>query len=631
MTTPLVVEQTQVAQYIIEQDNEYSLDTDKSVFITNTTIANVAYSSKKTDNQIGGNIKITFEIPQNHALDSNVIVNFPRLRFALTSANTGAGLPVTPPATFENWLTLFDNFKNISFKPFNILNCLNSGIQVSFNGTKITETSDLDIILNELIKYFDKNESEIFNSYNVGQPDTHQIFYNPTDKKYVLGMNGKPTIWNNKDNDSPFADDSFNDVTTSSRRPLFIFPNSTTASENLGFVVENIQMPIPLSVFSSVVGKHGLYGIKTVELSFTLNNNGYNCLSIRPGTSATTINFEDNPGALLITQEGSEKISVQYKTYAAPATVLQEISENKNVVPNYFRPFNEFKCVQSHTVELPSASIPTNNTFGMTPGSVKDFRSNQIVLNSIPEKIYMVIRKIRRDKASTSQAEISMTPSVSCRVSNLNVTFGGASTFIPTSEEISKLSARNGCTIDYLKTLYTHGQVICLNTSNDFSTGIHSAINNKGHFILEINCNLQSLTCPEAIAIPIPSVQEFYQISIFTQNTKILSFDNGEFSTKEFFMGAQDVEFAMNNVAKITKYKRSNRNVVRGGSLPAIFAKIGRTAIKNAPEAIKLANKIYRDFQGAGVSSNNRTNTTGGTKKRIKSLGGGNLERVENI
>jgi hypothetical protein len=49
---------------------------------------------------------------------------------------------------------------------------------------------------------------------------------------------------------------------------------------NLGLIVENIQIPVPLSIFSSIIGKDGPDGIRENQISFNLNQNGYSCLSI---------------------------------------------------------------------------------------------------------------------------------------------------------------------------------------------------------------------------------------------------------------------------------------------------------------------------------------------------------------
>src|SRR5690606_38195907 len=154
--------------------------------------------------------------------------------------------------------------------------------------------------------------------------------------------------------------------------------------------------------------------------------------------------------------------------YTAPVNVLSEIRDNNNVCPNYIRSFTDFKTVYSSDIELVT---PVGVDYAITKGAAKSFDSNQIVLSNIPEKIYLVINKIKRSNVSATAAEPALCPSVSCRVSNLNVTINGSVINVVNASDISAMSARNGCTIDYLKQLYTHGQVVCFNLSNDVSVG----------------------------------------------------------------------------------------------------------------------------------------------------------------
>ncbi len=346
-------------------------------------------------------------------------------------------------------------------------------------------------------------------------------------------------------------------------------------------------------------------GVQTMEFVFNLDPNIQRVWSHAGGNPF--ISVFNTPSVSIGQSIGIPTLYFNYITHA------QLMQVPKAVCYPYYE-------VQRYITSQPSADAA---------GASNQIVSNQIILKSIPNRVYVYVRRRNADRTC-------FTSDTFAEITNLNVTFNNSSGLMTSAQppDLYRLSVDNGCQISWpqwhlnkkssagtsLQYAYGNvasglnggyvGSVICLDFAKDICVGDLECPGIAGQYSLQININYTNPNLTNSVqydAYIVPILEGSFTL---TGNSSV---------TQIGIVSKSDIEKAQQN--PMVDYEAA-RGIYGGGSFFGDLLSKVKSVLPSLPQAAKSAAKIGCKFLGDGVTGGNMYveggTPTGGKRRKNK-------------
>lgn len=606
--------------YLIEQDPSISFNSvEQKTYILEPTLmdvnsTNLVAASKELTN-------IHFNAVISGILDPTVTIRFPELEFCVNHTSIGGAADgILPIATFAQLMSVFNNFDSIAFAQMPLMHLIANTIQIRLNGENIGSNTQPAKIIDYLIKYSETNKNDLFPGYDLGYPDlmeTHDSWNRLSGGVYAPYISEKGPIAPASlyDSRTPFLSSLNTAVTNSTNaRKMTVGIGQASTAGKCYFKVYDLAIFLPLSVFSTnIIGSKSLYGINSLEVDFSFDLNAVDkafAFLATPNVTATTIR-----GVNITSMGLTAPVPpvLQYTQRSVNPVLHNDTKQSDGFTKPYEMTFKDIQQYSTVTKTIPSLVA---DAFEYVPINIPILQ-----LSSLPEKLLICGRKISSQKKA-GVLKYGFASKVGCYVTQLIVKIAGMNSMIITGEQITLMNARNGIgsKVGYFDQKYTHGNsYICIDLLRDLGVnGSVELLNTQTSLSLEIVMSVSSLNKDSAV------YNEDYEFTSYGVTTKILSQFQGNFKTQSIVsvLPNSPLSAYIRNADGSTKHRRYNPLIYGGRSggigigFGDILSGIGRVAMNNGPQALKLIQDSIKSFKGGRQYST--SGVIGGNSKQGK-------------
>ncbi len=258
--------------------------------------------------------------------------------------------------------------------------------------------------------------------------------------------------------------------------PYRIISNGATSAVVEVFVVEQLFLP-PFDF-----GHHyhpGLIGINQINFQFNIN----------PDAISGNLWAHSSAGSTL------SQVQVTILGSNNPAQVLQAYESQPTLFMNFVTPYSTDLPPLITYPYYEIIRFPTD-TGSVAAGAVQTgFPSNNIQLNSVPNRIYFVVKRRNVDKTYLTTDTYAFIRKLSINYKNRNSILGSASPY-----DLYNISVHNGVKLTWPEYSQFVGSIVCVNPNVDFGEEDMSVSNGLLENIqLQVNVDFQNINLSQAI------------------------------------------------------------------------------------------------------------------------------------
>jgi hypothetical protein len=384
---------------------------------------------------------LTYQLGERLFLDRGV---FLEVDVPVVLTKQGATVFPTIPSAAD-YHTLSNGFRDIAFRQFGILSCLDQ-LSVQFNNNPVTTLTNIQRYLEMTPEY--GNGVQINKHFPCSQPDRF-ISY---DGYSSVGANAIETLDEDGEKihmyipavseENVFTGGYSNNY--NSRKPVFKFVSATTNTLSLQV---KTWMFIPFSFFATSDAETSLYGINTLTVQPSFVNDFVKRLFVTRGAAWGSVDFD-------MVNQTKHKITMRLKTYLAP-DYIQKAMIDRNGLPKPYR------LGHNRIYPLPPKTLSTVAALSKNNEAISD----QVTVGSIPKHVYVGIHPVIAPGAMTVANFKGRINSIQCTIGNETTVIG------PSSLLLYNLCKGNGLEKDYESAMFTNGFVVKLDVSKDLSVG----------------------------------------------------------------------------------------------------------------------------------------------------------------
>lgn len=578
-TTSALIQSTEIVEnFVIDPNSLYNPTSNESITKLETLPIAVNY---KTLSSIGDQYRMSFIESMNPTtyLDTGITLTarIP-IKFTLKT-------PHSAVITSANYLDAINDFENICFRQYGLINAINN-CSLQLNNTTINTVENLSTAFNMVAQYY--SDDELNERFSCSLPDKYYNYnlYNAptTEKTYkTLDDDGNEISFPRSimEASDPFKG-SF-DSRYNSRKICFTFvpmatPNTTDITGTI-----NLSTYIPFSLLGMPGNETSLYGVTNFNLSATFAPDFVSRIfSANQATSGT-----DFFSSISYSNEHNNKFLARayIRQFSSPRIQKDKLG---NILP-YRRGYTSIK----HYTPL---------TTNLTKGTVTNISSPQIVLTSIPKSIYIGL-KLKTQNAS----DTFKTPDVYARFQSLSIQNGVSNNIIATNDcaALYELCKGNGLNKDIESALRGCMFAVKVNSS-DLGWSETCFVGENKNFNVNINASV--------IAV----VEGMYELVVVSAHQNSLIFHEGQFSVINGLISNAE-EFKEENYLQGDGFM-PQMTVVGGFGFSDVLnlgKKIGRYVSANHKDIREGLSNQWKKFQAAG-------NIVGGANTGILGAGSTN-------
>ena len=295
--------------------------------------------------------------------------------------------------------------------------------------------------------------------------------------------------------------------------PLFISPLAATKYNIAGLTqIKNFDVQIVYE--------------QAMRRAFSIDKAGINSI-VGTGISdpapanflANSVRIDPINGITVNTENNAQKLIFTYYT----PQINQEIP--KNVIYPLQR-LTSYPLLLTGTSDLGRLALPDPNDNYKTTPTFVTVNSNNIILSSIPSKIYVFAR-------ISDQTKSAYTPDTYARLSKINVTFNGRDGILSGMSEVQlwRMSVANGSRQSFEQWKYYQGSICCIDVVSDMGVGANQAQGINGNFNLQIQAEMASVS----------SIKREYTLVVLTDVQGIMTISNGKIIRQDSPISSMDV------------------------------------------------------------------------------------------
>ena len=437
-----IIQKTEIEdRFQISPNSKFDILPHRGVTLLENTPKSVQYAKISETLNGAQTITLNYQIGERVFLDRGVFVEVDVPVKLTPTAAFGA------PPDYDNYLTLAQKFKDIAFRQYGILSCVDQ-LNVQFNNQPVTSLTNVQRCFESTSEYY--NGALIDRFFPASQPDrfvdyAHYASTGATDIQALNEDGEKVRLTIPAISEENFFDGAFSNK-YNSRKPMF-----KIVGGGLGEMRCLIKtfMYIPFSFFSTPDAETSLYGINQLTVQVTMMDNWLKRLFVTRGTFWQSIDFDS-------LNQSKHTATLHMKTYVSPDYV-QNAMMDKNGMPKPYRiAYNRI---------FPQPPKRLTKVAPLSVGHVAI--SDQLNFGSLPKHIYLSIHPLTTTGALHA-------PNFKGRINQIEVTIGGVTTLINKSVlTIYDLCKGNGLVKDYEASMFTNGFVCKLDVSKDLGCAGH--------------------------------------------------------------------------------------------------------------------------------------------------------------
>ena len=613
----------QYVNYVIQPNYDTSYNsTEDSTVIVQASTKQVDTRVIKDSTKNKHNIKFIVEPNDGFALDTYLRIVLPRVKITMNHSNPDVGRVLE-----ADFMTAMNNFSHIALKNFGLLN-LARGVKCSLNGTDLRSDGQFVPEIMNFLSAHGGMYDHLSNGLMLGGVDKYQTYGVYGDTLPVIECKGissaKVYLTRQDGHQNPFFGSIGGQSPSAGlRRPVVSFAGSTTNS--VSFFIEGLEMPIPLSVFSvsNKEERRALAGVHRLELSVDLHHSAARLFSITDLASSATVIGSDEISSF--TLELEDEAELHYKVLSLPDHELEYQKTNDNFPKSYIIPYTSINHLYDKEVICDAGNIET-------------VRATTRRLQSVPSKLYICLVKKRNKGLTTINTIPAFTPFVGARVKNLSIHFNGAYTHFNDPRIIADLTLRNGVkNLTRHELLYTAGtsHVICIDVMRDLSS-TYNLLAGQSAAGMEVNITMDV----EDLAGVGAAEQETYQMYVFEETTRMLTYEKGTFRVNDYLSNVDYSAFSPAMFADSSKYLSAGSSIMYGSGFWDSVKNAFGSVVRNLPAvigAVRDGVNVYRSLRGgATLTAPHGSTIIGGTvnskkpaKKSTKSIGGASVDKID--
>ena len=544
------------------------------------------------------NSSITFNIQTPS--ESTVIA-----RRIMLSATLNLNLQYVYPANTPQGILPFNYGYTEALAPFPLQSCLNT-IQMTVNNNTVSQ-NQRDVLF-QLLRFNDRRELA---RYNNATPTMYDSYYNYADA--TLANNNPLGAWNDVANDQDFQPRgtfALNSVTGNTPTPA---PQAQPLTVNVlvSFTTIEPLMISPLIWCDPKSNNQGFYGIQVFNLVLNVGDVSRIVRSARAtgnGVLTTTLSVAPNvPGIQ------SPQLFLQYYT-RQPSDLVPA----RNVVPyaEYPRYISPLSC--------PALVAATTAGGIITPTTQSQVNSQSISLNSIPDKLIIVVRR-QYSAIANPYATDSFVP-----ITGININFNNKAGLLTsaTQWDLWRMSVEAGSNQTWSEfsgvasvgagagssQVPLCGSVLCLEMGKHIELDDVFAPGSIGQFQLQFKLNLANYSAE--------NLSSNLEICLITMNSGVFVLERGTSQTYTAILSRSDVLAASAQPA----YSSSDVARLVGGGWEDMFKSVKNIADKGLGYA-RTGCKMLGNGQPSGGGQGSNSGGGQGSNSGGGQPSGGNLGR----